>query len=309
MIGKNYKVNNKSGISLILSGIALLLFFYISFLGLGYFLEGLFDSSDYSDILPAFLSEIDSMLLFYGIISISYMIILCIMLFLMCSSKSKRNKKVGLPIEITSGIIIVAMLFVGCIPFMKFLYIFEQEDILLQEVEQMRRSAIDVDNDYIKYVENRIENHHYACVRYYDEDYEQVESSLKRRLIPSNFEKLKNTRESWLEQMSVVSIWNPCTAHNIKAVMKASEDWTREYNKLSSLSYQYEIDDFANDAFSFEHTVSKSNRDKWFENFKNIEIPDMRALGAMAIVLILLFSLYMSIDRPRNIITGTHHNS
>ena len=91
--------------------------------------------------------------------------------------------------------------------------------------------------------------------------------------------------------------------------MRATEDWTKEYKKLSSLSYQYEIDYLGTKVSPFEHKNSKSNRNKWIEKFKEIEIPDLRALGAMAIVLVLFFSLYISIDRPRNIITGTHRNS
>ena len=39
------------------------------------------------------------------------------------------------------------MLLAGSVPFMKFLYIFEQENTLLEEVEQMRKSALDVDDD------------------------------------------------------------------------------------------------------------------------------------------------------------------
>lgn len=309
MVGKDYKVNNKFGISLVLSGIAMLLFSYISFLGLGYFLEGYFESLDLPQALPTFISEVDSLLVLYLFIIISYNVLLVIMLCLMCASKSKRNKTIGLPLEIVSGIIIVAMLLVGSIPFMKFLYIFEQEDTLLEEVEQMRKSAFDVDEDYVEYVNNRISNYHNRCVDYHGEDSEQVEISLYRRLIPLNYDKIKEARESWLEQMASVSIWNPCTAHNVKAVMRASEDWTKEYNKLSSLSYQYEIDYLGAKVSPFEHKNSKSNRDKWIEKFKEIEIPDLRALGAMAIVLVLFFSLYISIDRPRNIITGTHRNS
>ena len=256
----------------------MLSFIYISFLGLGYFLEGYFDSLDFTQILPPFMAEVDSLLLLYVLITVVYVILLVVFMYFMCSSKSKRNKNVGLPIEIISGFIIVIMLLAGSVPFMKFLYIFEQEDTLLEEVEQMRKSAFDVDEDYVEYVNNRISNFHNRCVDYHGEDSEQVEISLYRRLIPLNYDKIKEARESWLEQMASVSIWNPCTAHNVKAVMRASQDWTKEYNKLSSWSYQYEI-------------------------------PDLRALGAMAIVLVLFFSLYISIDRPRNIITGTHRNS
>lgn len=309
MIGNDYKVNNKQGLSLILCGIAMLLFIYISFLGLGYFLEGYFDSLDFTQILPTFMAEVDSLLLLYALITVVYVILLGVFMYFMCSSKSKRNKNVGLPIEFISGFIIVIMLLTGCVPFMKFLYIFEQEDSLLEEVEQMRRSALDVDEDYVEYVNNRISNYHDRCVDSHGEDSEQVEISLYRRLIPLNYDKIKEAREAWLEQIASVSIWNPCTAHNVKAVMRASEDWTKEYKKMSSLSYQHEIDNHGTKVSPFEHKNSKSNRDKWIEIFKEIEIPDLRALGAMAIVLLLFFSLYMSIDRPRNIKTGTHRNS
>lgn len=309
MIGKDYKVNNKKGISLILCGIAMILFIYISFLGLGYFLEGYCDSLDFKQVLPAYMSEVDLLLVLYVLITIIYIILLSLMMYFMCSSKSKRNKRVGLPIEITSSIIIVTMLLAGCLPFMKFLYIFEQEDSLLEEVEQMRKSALDVDDDYIEYVNNRISNYHNSCVDYHGDDSKQVEISLYRRLIPLNYEKIKEARKFWLEQMASVSIWNPCTAHNVKAVMRASEDWTREYEKISSLAYQYEIDNQGAKVSPFEHKNSEFNRKKWLEKFKKIEIPDMRALSAMTIVLLLFFSLYMSIDRPRNIKTGTHRNS
>ena len=309
MIGNDYKVNNKQGISLILCGIAMLSFIYISFLGLGYFLEGYFDSLDFTQILPTFMAEVDSLLLLYVLITVVYVILLVVFMYFICSSKSKRNKNVGLPIEIISGFIIVIMLLAGSVPFMKFLYIFEQEKTLLEEVEQMRKSALDVDDDYVEYVNSRINNYHDRCVYYHGEDSKQVEMSLYRRLIPLNYDKIKEAREAWLEQMASVSIWNPCTAHNVKAVLRASEDWTKEYKKLSSLSYQYEIDYLGTKVSPFEHINSKSNRDKWIEKFKEIEIPDLRALGAMAIVLVLFFSLYISIDRPRNIITGTHRNS
>ena len=100
MIGNDYKVNNKQGISLILYGIAMLSFIYISFLGLGYFLEGYFDSLDFTQILPTFMAEVDSLLLLYVLITVVYVILLGAFMYLMCSSKSKRNKNVGVPIEI-----------------------------------------------------------------------------------------------------------------------------------------------------------------------------------------------------------------
>ena len=255
------------------------------------------------------MDEVDSLLFLYVLITVVYIILLVVFMYFMCSSKLKRNKNIGLPIEIISGFFIIVMLLAGCVPFMKFLYIFEQEDSLLEEVEQMRRSALDVDEDYVEYINNRISIYHDRCVDYFGEDSEQVEISLYRRLRPLNYDKIKETREAWLKQIESVSIWNPCTAHNVKAVIRASEDWTKEYKKMSSLAYQYEIDNLGTKVPPFEHKHSKSNRNNWIEKFNKIEIPDLRALGAMAIVLFLFFSLYISIDRPRNIITGTHRNS
>ncbi len=309
MIGRDYKVNNKQGVSLFLTGIAVLCFFYISFLGFGYFLEGLLDSEDVAYLLPSFLSSLDPLLVFYISISLFYILLLSFLLYLMCNSKSKRNKRIGLPIEITSGVVILALLLIGCIPFMKFLYIVEEEDSLLDDVALMRKSALDIDADYLGYVEKRVDNFLKNGTTYYGIFSKSTASSLKRRLIPLNYKELKEKRALWLEEMSTVSIWNPCTAHNVKAIMKASETWVKEYSLLSSLSYQHEITDTGSPITHFEHKVSQSNCNKWMLQFKQIDIPDWRALSALVIVVILFFSLYMSIDRPRNIITGTHENS
>lgn len=308
MIGRDYKVNNKVGISLALSGVAMLLFFYISFLGLGYFLEGYFEQDAFSAFFPMNMKA-DSLLVVYFIITFLYILLFCWLIYLMCSSKSRRNKRVGLPIEVFSGTVIFVMLLGGCVPFMKFLYVWEQEDALLEDVEEMRQSVFHVDDDYLAYVENRIDDFHKYGGLHYDKFSKSAAKSLRRRLVPLNFDQLRGKRADWLREMTDVSIWNPCTAHNVKAVMRASEVWTLEYSGLSSLTYQYEVDGDAVPVSSFKHFSSESCRNKWVGKFKEVEFPDWRALGATALLLLAVFSLYMSIDRPRSTRTGTHLNT
>ncbi len=309
MIGKGYKANNKYGVALLFTGLALLSFFYISFLGLGYLLEGFFDSEDLSSLMPSFMSEADPLLVLYATISLVYLILVCVMLYVMCSSKSKRNKRKGRPVEIVSGLITFILLVIGCVPFMKFLSIIENKSSLLDDVANMRKSALDVDADYLNYVKKRVDCFIKNGNKYYGSNTKATAKSLKRRLIPLNNKKIRKEREIWLEEMADVSIWNPCTAHNVKAIMKASETWTKEYSELSSLRYKHERSTSGEPYPSFEHKSSASNRDKWIEEFKKIEIPDRRAWAALGIVVIMIFSLYRSIERPHNIISGTHQES
>lgn len=235
--------------ALVLSVVVLLIFSYITFLGLVY-------NDDNGDWKKP--------LLFSAILVV--VVLLCVLA--MRWGKQHNNKQTGLIVQLVFGFIILVVFMLSAImPFSSFLRVWHDSDSIVKKVETVCDTAIAMDSTYVKYVDKRVtgykENLHRIAegknnrpseYRDYlegasgntdDEKIESLASSLRKRLLPDSTACIVAKRQKWLNEVKEVKILNPLTAANIIAIdtlVDGKEGWRQNYIELSSISYKGEND-------------------------------------------------------------------
>lgn len=231
----------------------LLVFSYITFLGLVYWQGGNF-------VVP--------ILLTLGLIAL---VLLCV--FVMCISKATRWKNIGTIGQVFFGFIIFATLLCASLPFTNFLRVVQDSEDLYQKVNTTCDAAINLDKAYKEYVDSRIENFKSNLIviskgkdinpTKYQEclggasgatDMDKIEGlakSLYNKLLPESTSNIVKERHEWLESARSTTVWNPLTPKNINKIDEEVNGYLDNYIKLSSVSYMgEESSPFTYDAFS-----------------------------------------------------------
>lgn len=237
----------------VFSIMVLLVFSYITFLGLVYWKEG-------ELFLPL-------------VLTLSMIVIVIGCVFVMCLSKATRWKRIGTIGQIFFGIIILATLLLAAFPFTNFLRVAEASDDIKNKIATTCDAAVKLDEAYEEYVNTRLDNYKSNLVliskgrninpSQYKEclggasgssDEAKIESlkkSLKNKLYPDSTSNIVKERHEWLDKARNANVWNPLTSSNISKVNKSVEGWQNNYKQLSSVSYKgEESEPFAYEEFS-----------------------------------------------------------
>lgn len=297
---KHDSIHNYTGISLLITSIALLAYQYVSFMGLNYMIEGYEIGRIWK--APHFIISI------LAIIALS--VVLCLSIKSICFNKKQRDKSRGLPREIFSAIVIAAILFGESIFFVKFLNIFDNRRELTAQMNEMRDAIKTIDEEYKDYVYQRLADYDaYAKPVYKKQkpDYsESVKKSLQRRLRPKDIDTIATERVIWLNTLHDVSIWNVMTPQNVRSIIDASQDWNKQYAAVSGIIYQYEQTADGNAYAPFSSKITANAVSEWEQRFEAIDMPDFRTITAFLLMLLLILTVYLTIKRPKSVETGTH---
>ncbi len=234
--------NSKFNFAAVFSLMVLLVFSYITFLGLIYWKKG--------DLLvPIGLT--------LGLIAI---VTVCILV--MCKAKATRWRRIGIIGQVFFGIIILVVLLAAAIPFTNFLRVNQDSKEIEKRIALTCDAGLNLDSTYVDYVNKRLYSYKknlevisygkYSRPSQYNEclkdasgntDKDKIsslEKSLKNKLMPDSTEIIVKERKEWLKGAKKLNVWNPLTASNIAKVDEAVNGWYENYKQLSSISYKGE---------------------------------------------------------------------
>ena len=297
---KHDSIHNYTGISLLITSIALLAYQYVSFMGLNYMIEGYEIGRIWK--APHFIISI------LAIIALS--VVLCLSIKSICFNKKQRDKSRGLPREIFSAIVIALVLFGESIFFVKFLNIFDNRRELTAQMNEMRDAIKTIDKEYNDYVNQRLADYDaYAKSAYKHRKHdfsESVRRSLERRLRPEAHDTIATERVVWLAGLHDVSIWNVMTPQNVRSIIDASQEWDKQYAAVSSIIYEHEQRADGTPYAPFSSKISANAAAEWKQRFEAVDMPDYRTITALVLTLLLILTVYLTIKRPKNVEVGTH---
>lgn len=256
--------NNTTGLSLLISLVATSIFGYCSFIGLNYGLKGKW-------LLSAAIVVFAFALMFFLVLSL-------------INSKKNRNRREGRPTEIRSGIMLVAILLFGSVPFTKFLEIYGMRNELNVSVRETVAVVSQIDSAYNEYAQERL----HAMKS------KKMRRSLERRLMPQGIEETAQKRQAWLQTIKSPSIWNLYTATNIHHLLHSAETWSKEYTQMSSVMYEGE------DCEPFSHEVSQKNIDQFNKVFTDFHRPSGLSVFYSLLCGLCIAICYFLTRRPKN---------
>jgi uncharacterized membrane protein YidH (DUF202 family) len=271
-----------AGFALLVTIAALLVFVYISFLGTEYLLEG-------NHLLAVPLVLLGAALLSYAI-------------SVMCKSKGSRDKRKGLPKEVAAIMAAVLILLVGSIAFTQFLYVHDHQRQLRETLFSTADDVSRIDSVYKDYAMQRVNAYRKLLKkeRYPSEKQTSMTKSLRRRLMPEEYDTICADRKRWLASVHDAGVWNISTPRNLHYLVSAGHDWTEQYREVSSVIYKGEVaEPFGSGETEF--FLSEESR-----QFSKPHRPDSRSMAATVICCLLILTTYWHIRRPKNRYAGSH---
>ncbi len=231
--------SSKFNFATVLSIIVLLVFSYITFLGLVYWQDGDF----------AVAGTLTAILFVLGVFSV----------YFLTASAESRWGNVRLYGQIGFGSITFILLMLASFPFTNFLTVSSDSELLEKEITEIRDAAIAMDSAYNAYVTNRADSfrialnkiatnkdeNYRACIEgasgaTNDEKINAVVTSLRNRLLPVTAAQTIQARHEWLKESCNVNAWNPHTPSNLAKIGSSVAAWKDDYTKMSQVSYKGE---------------------------------------------------------------------
>lgn len=227
--------SSKFNFATVLSIIVLLVFSYITFLGLVYWQNG--------DFVVA--GVLTAILFVLGVFSVY---------FLTASSESRwaNVRKGG---TIVFGTLTFILLMTASFPFTNFLRVSSDAEELGKTIEKTCNDAIAMDSAYSVYVTLRTDSFRVALNNMSakgdqynkaiagadgatkDEKINSVVYSLKNRIYPDGFSNIVKSRQEWLKKSSKVNPWNPMTPANLATIGDKMKAWKNDYNDVTKVAY------------------------------------------------------------------------
>lgn len=220
----------------------LLIYSYITFLGLVYWRQG-------EIFLPIVLT--------IGFISI---VIGC--LIVMSMSKATRWKNIGTIGQYFFGFIILVVFVISAVPFTNFMGVLEKQDEIKTEIDSSFVAAKQLHVAYTEYANKRIDNYKNSLYEasnaktirpsVYNEllsgaagnsDEEKIKNltkSLQEKLMPDSMQVIMDRRLNWLEASSKMSVLNIKLPSNIVKISNEVSNWTHNFKDLSKVIYNGE---------------------------------------------------------------------
>ena len=271
-----------AGFALLLTIAALLVFVYISFMGTEYLLEG-----NHLVAIP---------LVLLGTALLSYSI------WVMCKSKASRDKRKGLPKEVAAFTMAILILLAGSIAFTQFLYVYDHQQQLRETLFSTADDVSMIDSMYKDYAKDRVRAYRNLLKkeRYPSAKRTRLTESLRRRLMPAEYDTICAERQRWLASLHDAGVWNISTPRNLHYIVTAGQDWTEQYSRVSSVIYKGEkVETFGSGKTLFE--PSEENK-----KFSRLHRPDFRSMVATVVCCLLILTTYLHVRRPRSRYAGNH---
>ncbi len=222
--------------------VVLLIYAYISFMGLVYWRQG-------DLLLPS-------------VLTLGFILIVIGCLFVMSISKATRWKEFGMIGQCFFGLIILVAFVISAVPFTNFMGVLEKQDEIKTEINRSFLSAKQLNDAYTEYVNKRIAGYKEALSEasasksirpsVYNEllggasgssDEQKIvnlSNSLQQKLAPGSMSVIMEKRLAWLEGASQMSVLNMKLPSNLVKISKEVSNWTDNFRQLSKVIYKGE---------------------------------------------------------------------
>lgn len=283
------------GFGMVLSGVTLLAFAAIVFIGLTGMCQGQL-------IIP-----IISVLV--GVVALFY----C--LLLICRWKQNLSTKQGLAREILIALLMLIIMMGGAAPVSNVITALDDKDGLQENVDSIIENVSCIAPAYKEYVEQRAEAYreHLVHIHKGSDDYNiqlsnaagnskrekanAVVNSLKRRLLNPAMEEIEAKRAEWLNSLTDINAFTQRTA---SIVASSGVKWIQEYNQISSVMYageEYE---------PFDMPELKERLSKYSIGQSDFMHPTLAGTIITLLCFIMTITPYLLIRRSVKSKTGTH---
>lgn len=215
------------------AAIVLLLYTYISFLGMLYKFDG--------NVVKATIAALGTIVL----------VSVCV--YTLVTAKVTKSKLAGLIGQIIFGCVILVVFLVSGGPFTSFFKAISIRDDINVSIDSVKASAEGLDAKYNSYAEQRLRNYQYSL----PEEERMKVNSLKRRLLPITISSCQTQRHDWVAQIGDMSIWNIKMPQNLMYMQECVEDWSKNYIQLSSVSYEDEPSPQPFEYKEFDNSLNK----------------------------------------------------
>ncbi len=288
------------GIALALSGIALLAFGALTFLGLDYRFEG-----NLYVVVPMMLAG--AAVVIWALVK-------------MCKMKQTLRVREGAVKEIAFALLVLAVLGCASVPFTNFLHVLDHQDEFQAGVDSTVIVVKGIDEAYKTYANERVNNYRNhlrslwtgssayrtelegAAGNTKEEKIASLTNSLQRRLLSINTEDVAKARNQWLESLHSISVWNILTPRNIAAVGNAGNEWVEQYRKVSEMIYVGE------NAEPFAMPQLENKLSSTIASFTRFHRPDLRGIFAALFCFVFIMIPYFQTRRNTKGKRGTHQD-
>jgi len=288
------------GIALALSGVALLAFGALTFLGLDYRFEG-------NLFIAVPLVLLGAAIVIWALVR-------------MCQLKQTLRVREGVVKESAFALLVFAVLGSASIPFTNFMRVLDHQDEFQAGVDSTVLVVKGVDEAYKTYANERVTNYRQhlrsvwtgssvynteiagAAGNTKDEKINSLVNSLQRRLLEINMDSVSKVRNEWLDGLHSINVWNILTPRNISAVGKAGSQWVEEYRIVSEKIYAGES------AEPFAMPQLEDKLSSVTSSFTQFHKPDFRGIIAALACFVFIMIPYIQTRRNTKGKVGTHED-
>lgn len=266
--------NSKFNFATVFAVMVLLVFSYITFLGLSYWQGG-------NLLLPVLLT-------------VALIVVVGACVFMMCMAKATRWRRLSIIGQTLFGLVVLAVLLLAALPFTNFVNVAKSSDEITAKITETCDAAEQLDNAYKEYVDERISDYeqnlgvissaknvkpsqYKECLggASGSDDSDKIENlskSLRSKLLPDGTEKAVRERHQWLDKAKHTSVWNPLAPANINKIGEQVEGWVDNYKKLSDVTYKGE------EAEEFTYSDFDSQLSELTQSYRKFHAPSPLAV-------------------------------
>lgn len=282
----------------------LLVFSYITFLGLTYWQKG-------NLLLPI-------------ILTVALIAIVATCVLFMCKAKATRWKRLGVIGQTLFGLIILIVFALASIPFTNFMDVINNAEEIQRKISNTCEAAESLDKEYVKYVEERIDKYKSNLISISmsknaqpsqyneclggaagntdDEKIENLAKSLHSKLLPEATEKIVDERHKWLSSAKHTSVWNPLAPSNISKIDKQVDEWVGNYKELSSVTYKGE------ELKEFEYSEFNNQLSELTQIYSQFHTPSALAIIISLICFAIMLLPYFLTEKSLATATSTNND-
>ncbi len=293
--------NSKFSLAAVLSIMVLLVFSYITFMGLVYWRGG-------DMLLPLVLS-----------LSLVAIVLLCVTV--MCISKATRWKNIGNVGQYTFGFIIMVAFLSAAFPFTNFVMAIEDQQEIAKQMTATYDAALKLDDAYKTYVDGRVSGYAASLqtiAASHDATYKEclegaaggtdadkiktLTANLRGKLLPKQGEEIVKARHEWLDKAREVNVWNLFTPSNVSTVDKTVKDWLDNYVELSQLAFK------GDPGKPFEYPAFQASVSKVTSRYQSFSAPSpIAVIVSLACFAVMLFPWFITRRSLAAVESGSNH--